>query len=196
MLKKEIYISVDVEASGSFPEKYSLLSIGATVVGAENKDFYRELRPKSLNFESGALKICANSFSEEVKRHPKRNRKKLETVLDVLYDLGHEPQEVMEDFEKWVKKVSGNGRAVFVGYNSSFDWQFINFYFFKYLGKNLFGHDPIDIKSMYMAKYGEKWSKISKKQIAKKFKIRENDLPHNALYDAREQADIFLKILE
>ena len=38
----ETYISVDVEAAGPIPGAYSLLAIGACVVGNINKTFYIE----------------------------------------------------------------------------------------------------------------------------------------------------------
>ena len=38
------YISFDVEASGLIPGKYSMLSIGACVVGDISKQFYKEKR--------------------------------------------------------------------------------------------------------------------------------------------------------
>jgi len=37
-----VYVSVDVEASGPFPPDYSMLSVGAMVVGNPSVKFYRE----------------------------------------------------------------------------------------------------------------------------------------------------------
>ena len=39
---KEVYISVDIEAAGPVPGEYSMLSIGATVVGDLEAWFYAE----------------------------------------------------------------------------------------------------------------------------------------------------------
>ena len=41
----ETFISVDVETSGPYPERYSLLSIGACVVENPDEGFYIELKP-------------------------------------------------------------------------------------------------------------------------------------------------------
>lgn len=192
-MSKEIYISVDVEAAGSVPEKYSMLSIGATVVGKENQEFYREIKPINFNFEKDALKVCRNSFSEDLLRHlSEMGDKKPSDVLYALQDYGHEPGDVMEDFYHWVKSFFEKGkRVLFLGYIASFDWQFINHYFHKYVGENPFGYDPIDIKSFFMGQNQVLWTDISKKTIRKKLKMPQNDLPHNALFDAKEQAEMF-----
>jgi ribonuclease T len=41
----ETYISVDVEAAGPIPGDYSMLAIGACMVGNARETFYAELRP-------------------------------------------------------------------------------------------------------------------------------------------------------
>lgn len=39
--------------------------------------------------------------------------------------------------------------AAYVGFNASFDWSFVNYYFDLFLGENPFGIAALDIKSMY-----------------------------------------------
>lgn len=195
-MNKELYISVDVEAAGVVPEKYSMLSLGAVVVEDQREEFYRDFKPVNFNFEKSALKVCRNSFSEDILRRAKEINKKTESILYALQDLGAEPVDAMDDFNEWVKKVSKGRRPVFVGYNASFDWQFINFYFEKYIGKNPFGYDPIDIKSYFMGKRNVLWEDVTKPKVLKFLKMGKNDLPHNALFDAKEQAEIFRELLK
>ena len=45
MYENELYISVDIEAAGPVPVEYSMLSIGACVVGSPEVSFYIELKP-------------------------------------------------------------------------------------------------------------------------------------------------------
>ena len=52
-LNRETFISVDVEASGPTPGEFSLLSIGACVVGAASEQFYVELKPITRNHDPG-----------------------------------------------------------------------------------------------------------------------------------------------
>ena len=51
--KSELYISVDVETSGPIPVEFSLLSLGACIVGNTSKTFYAEIKP--LHLPTGIL---------------------------------------------------------------------------------------------------------------------------------------------
>lgn len=51
------YIAVDVEATGPTPANYSLLSMGASVVGQPDRTFYVELKPISRNYVREAMKV-------------------------------------------------------------------------------------------------------------------------------------------
>jgi ribonuclease T len=174
-MKQELYFSVDIESSGPIPGKYSMLSLGACVVGDQEKLFYVELKPISSHFVPDALRIA--SFD-----------------LDRLQETGKAPAEAMIAFRSWVETVAGNQRAVFVGFNACYDWQFVNWYLETFAGGNPFGFGGIDIKSYFMGMSGESWSKTTSSQLPKKY---QPDVPqtHNALDDARAQASIFLKLL-
>jgi DNA polymerase III epsilon subunit-like protein len=174
-MNDEIYISVDIESAGPIPAMYSMLSLGACVVGDPDKSFYAELKPINKAFVPEAVKV--SGFD-----------------LAVLERFGRNPIEVMEDFKKWVLKVSEGCKPVFVGFNGSYDWQFINWYFVSFCGGNPFGFSGIDIKSYYMGLSGVKWSKTTSSQLPEQFKP---DVPqtHNALDDAKAQASIFSKML-
>jgi len=55
------FISVDIECSGPIPGEYSMLSLGACVVGHEdnnNYTFYIEMKPLSNNYVKEALEIA------------------------------------------------------------------------------------------------------------------------------------------
>jgi ribonuclease T len=174
---REIFISVDIEASGPIPGEYSMLSIGACVVGDDDRRFEVELKPLNNNYTEEALAV--NSYS-----------------LDELRKRGAEPRAAMERFAQWVHDVTGGGRAVFVGFNAPFDWSFVNYYFIKFLGRNPFGHSALDIKSYYMGARGSSWSETSRRRMERRFLPNERPLQHKALVDAIEQATIFEKLLE
>ena len=82
-----------------------------------------------------------------------------------------------------------------VGFNAPFDWTYINWYFLKYLQRNIFGICPIDIKSYMMGMCKILWGETTKRKMPKIFK---SNLPHthNALDDAKEQAEIFENLLK
>lgn len=172
---KVAYMSVDIEASGPIPGEYSMLSVGACVVGDTGNGFYVELSPISDRFVQKAIDVC-----------------KLD--LDTLKAEGTEPEEAMRNFAGWVEQAANRRKAVFVGFNAGFDWSFVNYYFVRFLGKNPFGVSCVDIKSVWMGQKNCEWAATSKAAIKRALGI---NVPHthNALDDAREQAAIFERML-
>ena len=172
--KNEVYISVDVEASGPIPGIYSMLSIGATVVFDTSKTFYAELKPINNNFIVDAIRVANLSMRE-------------------LLIKGSDPEEVMASFSEWVKNVSGNARPVFVSFGN-FDWMYTKWYLERFGYGNLFGINGIDIKSYYMGMNNTRWSDTTKARMPADLKP-EVEHTHNALQDAVEQAKLFENML-
>jgi DNA polymerase III epsilon subunit-like protein len=171
----DVFISVDVETDGPIPGDYSLQSIGAVVVDRPSETFYVELKPISDKFVPEALEIT------------KLDRERLARE-------GVEPAEAMRRFADWVRAVAGRGRAVFVAFNATFDWSFVHWYFIHFVGESPFGISGLDVKAYYMGALGKRrWAETTKRHLEPRFR---SDLPHthNALDDAREQAEVFAKI--
>ena len=174
-MKQEVYFSVDIEASGPIPGKYSMLSLGACVVSDLEKNFYTELQPVSKDFVPKALEV--SGFD-----------------LGTLERDGQPPEKAMKLFREWVESETGSGKAVFVGFNGCYDWQFVNWYLEFFTGGNPFGFGGIDIKSYFMGMTGRTWSATTSSQLPLEFQP-ETPQTHNALDDARAQASIFGKML-
>ncbi len=173
--KTERYISVDIEASGPIPGHYSMLSIGACDVDDPAQTFYCELKPFNLNFIPAALKVCGFSLTD-------------------LQHSGLEPVQAMNQFEQWLNAlIQKNEQLVFVGLNATFDWSFINYYFWTFLGHNPFGVSGLDIKAYYMGVMGCTWSETTSKHIDQRLhpQLIKN---HHALADALYQAELFREI--
>ena len=173
--KDEVYISVDIEASGPIPGEYSMLSIGACEVGNVDNCFYVELQPISEKYVEQALVVCGLS-------------------MDELRKSGRPPGEGIGEFADWTKRTGKARKPVFVGYNAGFDWSFINYYFIRFTGENPFGVSSLDIKSVWLGMTGSSWSGTSQTQVKRKLGI-DAEHTHNALDDAKEQAVIFQKML-
>lgn len=158
------YIMVDVEADGPIPGDYSLLAIGAIVVEPSlSKTFYAELKPISDRWVPEALQV--GGFTREA---------------TLLFE---DPQVVMEHFAAWVEAES-KGRAYFISDNNGFDWQFINWYFHHFLGRNPFGHSSSNLGSLYKG--------LMKDTFVNFKHLRQTTHTHHALDDARGNAEALL----
>jgi len=168
----EVFISVDVETAGPIPGEYSLLSIGACAAFDDSVTFECFVKPINANFDPKALDVTG-------------------LTLDEMERVGLSPANAMEDFRRWIRKTTDrNGRPVFVGFNAAFDWSFVNYYFHRYLGENPFGFAALDIKSLYMGATGCAWGETRSSRIAAHLEPK-LDGNHNALQDARYQAEMF-----
>jgi DNA polymerase III epsilon subunit-like protein len=175
--KQPHYFSVDIEAAGPNPAGYALLSLGACTVCLPEQVFYAELQPTTLHITPEALEVHG---------------------LDprALAETGLPPGEVLEAFERWVLEQTPEGHLpVFVALNAAFDWMFVCDYFYRYLGRNPFGHSALDIKAYYMGQQGVGWFETGYNQVSKALQL-DRPLAHNALQDARDQAEIFRRLLE
>jgi ribonuclease T len=172
--KRECFISIDVEAAGPIPGDYSMLSLGACPVGRKDEGFYVEIKPLNDNAVPDALKVTGFDLAK-------------------LAETGERPEHAVAKLRDWVKHVSGTAKPVFVGFNAGFDWSFVNWYFIHFLGENPFGFAPLDVKSYYMGLVGCGWEETKSSRIRPEFQpAKPGD--HNALADARAQAEMFEKM--
>jgi len=174
--KREVYISVDVETSGPVPGLYALLTIGACAVEDDGQVFSCALKPTTRNADPKALEITGLS-------------------LDDLEREGLDPAAAMTQFRQWILEVAADGTPVFVGLNAAFDWAFVNDYFHRYLGENPFGFAPLDIKAYYMGATRCTWSDTRSSKMAARLNPQLHG-DHDALHDARYQAELFRLIRE
>jgi DNA polymerase III epsilon subunit-like protein len=171
------YISVDVEASGPGPGLYSMLSLGACSVADPSQTFYAELRPTSDKVDPGAMATHGLKM-EDLRRS------------------GVDLEEAMGRFETWVLgAVPATHKPVFVSYNAPFDWMFVNDGFLRALGRNPFGHAPLDIRAFVMGQTRQAWTSIRLEDLLD-LHLGGLRLSHNALEDAQTQAELFRALLE
>ena len=169
MVSDELYVSVDVETSGPVPGIYSLLSIGACVVS-------EPAQPDGLQHDPEAVAVTGLDLTK-------------------LENEGLAPQTAMLKLEQWLNQLcSADQKVVFVGLNAPFDWSFINYYFHKYSGANPFGFTALDMKAYYMGVTGCRWKETKSSQMTAR--LNPQSAPnHNALDDARFQAELFALML-
>lgn len=172
--KAEVFISVDVETSGPIPGDYSMLSLGACVIGGNENGFYAEFQPLNDNAVPEAMKVSGFDLAK-------------------LSKTGDRPKDAMEKLAAWVKGVAGDTKPVFVGFNAGFDWSFVNWYFIHFHKDNPFGFAPLDIKSYYMGLTGCNWEGTKSSRVKPEFQPAKAG-NHNALNDARAQGEMFEKM--
>lgn len=177
-VRPERFISVDVETAGPTPGDYAMISIGACPVDEPDRGFYIELKPDRDAVIDSALAVSGLS-------------------METLATDGVDPRDAMADFAQWIRDVvpPQTHRPVFVGFNAVFDWMFVNEYFVRYGIENPFGHGGLDIKSYYVGMMGSTWEETSMRHLSPKY-LSGRPLSHNALGDARDQAELFRRISE
>lgn len=161
------YIVVDVESDGPIPHKYSMVCFGAVVVEPTlSKTFYGKLKPVSKEWIPEALAV--SGFTRE--EHENFDDARL----------------IMERFAEWLHTIS-KARPIFISDNPAFDWQWINWYFHSYLGKNPFGFSARRIGDLYC---GMKMDAGLNNEWKKLFRKTRHD--HNPVNDALGNAEALL----
>lgn len=101
--------------------------------------------------------------------------------------------EVMAEFVAWVEKLPFT--PVFVGWPIAFDWMFVAYYCHRFVGRNPFGYEGIDVKSYVAGMQNTPYLQTTKYNMPDEW-FPENTQRHVAVADAIEQGVIFKNILE
>lgn len=182
-IKNEIYISVDVEASGPIPLEYSMLSFGAAAFTEDGElidTFERNLEelPDAKRHPDTMLWWATQPKAWE------ECRKNLET-----------PKRAMIQFDIWLKKLKSqtNANPVFIGYPASFDFMFIYVYLIKFVGYSIFSFSALDMKTYAYSLLNIPFRQAVKKNFPKSWRSKKKHT-HVALNDAIEQGETFFKM--
>ena len=168
-----IYVMVDIEADGPCPGLYSMTELGAVLVDhrfLSHDRFYANFSPISNAWQPEALAVTGRS-------------------RDATLQFTH-PSISMNSFNDWLKSISLNFEQSlkFLSDNVGFDWQFVNYYFWRYVGKNPFGHSGMDISSLY---------KGMVKDVNQRFDtLRITQHTHNPVDDALGNAEALVAMQE
>lgn len=183
-----MYFSVDIETDGPIPGPYSMLSFGVVLAGElsdgrfvraapQSPSFYAELKPISTEFQPEAMRV--NGLDREL-----------------LSQKGLEPTSAMEAASVFIGAHTRGGTPILVAYPLSFDWSFLYWYFVRFTGASPFRHSRcFDMKTALAVKGRRPVSQSGHGGVPQHL---QSDLPHthNALDDARAQADMFAKLME
>lgn len=189
MSKKEIYFSVDMEADGPSPGLNSMLSYAAVALKfTDGKPVFLDVFSSNLELLKGAKpdeKTTINFWN----RFPKQ-------YAETRNNIEHPGLSFLR-FDNWIKNITENGEyePIFVAYPAVYDFKWLDWYFFRYLGRNPFGFTALDLKS-----YANGVLKHKHFNSTNRHTMPTPDYPdhvkhtHIALDDALEQAYLFIKL--
>lgn len=202
----EIYISVNVKASGPVPGLYAMTAMGAAVVGgvttrgelvtfpqAHEQLFYRELKPLSgQTFEPKALNVGElKGFFPDEHATPAQEAAARWSYLKASGDF---PKNAMLDLSDFVTDAEArfHAPAVFLSYPAGFAWMFVQYYFHSQKIKPPFGFSRmLDIKTAYSVATQRALTSSVRERMAEsieeKVMLAEDSHSHRADEDAYRQ---------
>lgn len=153
MNTSRLWIMIDIETSGPVIGRHSMTELGA-VVGSKDKGIV------------STFEALITPISDEVITSRDSFAKARES--------GISPKEAMQKFADWSKPYRDQ-KAQFIARPSCFDWPWVVWYAWTYLGDNPFGFRALCASSWFEARGG-------------RFNV---ELPHVAVDDARIQLEHF-----
>ncbi|MEZ4461242.1 MAG: 3'-5' exoribonuclease [bacterium] len=160
---------VDVESDGPAPGLFSMVCFGAVKVSDDlDETFYGQTRPITEAYNPEALAISGFSRDE--------------------HERFDDPVDVMTAFHAWVLESNKSGRPVFFSDNPAFDWQWINYYFHRYVGENPFGFSARRIGDLYCGMQNNAYAGWKH--------LRKTTHDHHPVNDAKGNAEALLAMRE
>jgi hypothetical protein len=192
---REIYFSVDIECDGKIPGDFSMISLGAVVVGIREEDgsytrldlddpengFMIELKPISDNWIPATLAISGHD-------------------RDYFLEHGEDPVIGMTRFARWINDTTARYDAtspVAAAFPLAFDWMFFYWYLVKFSEiESPFGHGRHrDIKTDYASTFDVPIALSGKRLMSSEVRSNRKHT-HDPLDDAKEQGELLMNILE
>ena len=183
-MKKECYVSTDIEATGPIPGPYSMISLGSAVVD-ENEKVLDTFYEKLLWLPGSTMHPSTKLFWDE-------NPEAWEEVCKEA----RLPSLVMTEYKKWLNRVQSKyGRPVFVAYPAGFDFTYVYWYLHYFTGNCPYSFSCLDIKTLAMAQMKSDFYSSVKRNMPERWLERSKN-PHVALDDAISQGILFVRIMK
>ncbi len=184
MAIEEIFISTDIEADGRVPGISSMLSMGAAALTVDKKmhGWF------TVNFE-----LLENAKPDvEVMEFWAKNQAAYDTTRVTMVT----PAQGTLMFVEWLQQIANDRfTPIFMGYPACFDYKWIDYYCYRFAGKNPFGHSRcFDVKSYAWAHLGGKFSHATKRNFPNIWKEKVKHT-HIAKDDAIEQGGLAINMI-
>lgn len=179
----EIYVSTDIETDGMAGGVHSMIQLGSVAVtldGTTISEFSANLQPLP---EATQL----NSTMEWWAKRPQ--------IYKAVTENPEPPLDVMVRYDAWLKSLPGN--PVFVGYPVTFDYGFVWYYQWRFVGSSPFTHGALDIKTLAMQLLDSPtYAGAAKSNWPVEWYPPQGTHAHVAVEDAREQAYEFIQMMK
>ncbi len=178
----EIYVSTDIEADGPSPGHHSMLSF-ASVAFSLDRTIHSSFE-RNLDLLPGAT------------QHPDTVRfwKTQPEAWDACRKDPIEPAVAMQDYLGWLGVLPGD--PIFVAHPVSFDYKFISWYLYEFVGEDPFRFSAVDMISYAMAVLKRPWRESRSPYLPKEWFDLEHPHTHKAMDDAVEHAFLFCSMVE
>ncbi|MCK5610171.1 3'-5' exoribonuclease [Candidatus Pacearchaeota archaeon] len=182
MAKPEIYVVTDIESDGPIPGVFSMLSFASVAVDADGINHGE--------FEANLELLPDAKQNPDTMKFWDNNQKAYQATRVNMQD----PAQAMRKYAHWLKSLPG--RPIFTGFPAGFDFTFVYWYMIRYCGfdGNPYGFSCLDMKTMAMCLMKSKFTRATKRNMPKRW-FGPKKHTHVAIDDAREQADLFIGML-
>lgn len=135
----------------------------------------------------GAVALVGESLKEfYINIKPISKKEDPERKKFVNSENAVEAKVAMKLFKEWLNSLNAQ-KLVFASDNNGYDWMFVCWYFWHFLNENPFGYYSENIQSILRGFKKSMKSKVSD--------LRERELTHNALEDSKDNAKVFLEMI-
>lgn len=183
MVTEEIYVSVDIEATGPIPGPFSMLSIGAAAYKVDGT-FLGSFEVNLEELPGALMDPGTQKFWNE---HP--------DAWEISRRNTVPATEGMQMFSDWI--VTLPGKPVFCAYPLGFDFTFVYWYFMNFLHQSPFSFSGLDMKTYAMALLKTPYRETVKRNYPPQLlKQTDNAHPHVAIADAKEQGEMLVNMFK
>lgn len=177
-----LFLSYDVEADGPCPGLSSLLSLG--IAG------FNESGEVVFEYEANLMPLADAKANEETMRWWMRPEQ--HEAWEYVQKNRRPPNVVFQELKKHIDELKKKYRIGTVAWPANYDWQWINYYFHRFVGEN-----PIGFSSRCIATYA--WCMAKNRGHNDRIDMTRWTDPrfphtHKALDDAKEQGAMFIKM--
>lgn len=178
--KKEVYVSVDIEADGPIPGPHSMLSFGAVAYDESGVS----LGEFSVNLE----------LLEGAEGHPRMMTwwQQFPESWQACRENLQAPKSAMNDFADWLEALPGI--PIFVAWPATWDFMWIYWYLTQFTGRRPFSEHGIDMRSYAMGMRKSRFHESTKSYLPKRW-FSDDPHTHVALDDAKEQGALFVNMM-